>query len=864
MTEIVPAPRFVVLKFGGTSVSRADRWATIATQVRAQRADGRVVVLVCSALAGVTDALQEVIARASASEDIEPPLERIAALHRELGEALGVPTNVTEPEMTVLRRLALGAQLLGEASPPVQARILARGELLSTRLGASWLERSGLPVRWFDAREVMHSDGAGGPNRRMLAAHVPWSADPELQRELAGDAVVITQGFLARDPDGATCVLGRGGSDTSATTFAAKLGAECCEIWTDVPGMFTADPRKQPAARLLRALGYAEAQEIATTGAKVLHPRAIAPAHGRRIPVRIRYTPRPELPGTTISADAPSGPAQVKAISQRRGLVLVSMETLGMWQQVGFLADAFGVFASHGLSVDTVSTSETNVTVTLDPQANALDPTVLDAVIADLSRFCVARPVTQVASVSLVGRGIRSILHRLAPALEQFAEHRVHLVSQAASDLNLTFVVDESTADRLLAQLHALLFAHRPDDEVIGPTWQELFAGPGRRRAGASPWWVDARDELHAIAAEGTPVYVYDAATIDARARALAGLANVDQALYAVKANAHEEILRRVGAAGLGFECVSPGEVERVRSVVGSEATILFTPNFAPREDYERGFVANAHVTLDNLHPLEAWPEVFRGRDILVRVDPGRGRGHHAKVRTAGARSKFGVAPDQLVELAQLAADLQCRVIGLHAHTGSGILDPTAWQHTALVLAQLAELFPEARILDVGGGLGVPDRPGRTALDLSAVDAALASVREAHPRWELWVEPGRYVVAEAGVLLTRVTQRKQKGDLHYVGVDAGMHTLIRPALYGAHHHVANLSRPDAEREVVTVVGPICETGDVLARDRLLPRAEEGDVLLVATAGAYGAAMANDYNLRGRPRETLRLSGKSGE
>ncbi|MEM6929570.1 MAG: bifunctional aspartate kinase/diaminopimelate decarboxylase, partial [Myxococcota bacterium] len=705
VTPTARAGHFAVLKFGGTSVSQPERWHTIEAQVVAQHEAGHIPVLVCSAVAGVTDALQEVIVAASASDDIEPPLQRIADLHRTLAEGLGVGLEVIEEEMAALRRLALGAQLLGEASPPVQARILARGELLSTRLGAHWLETRGHRVRWLDARETMASDGQGGPARRMLTAHVPWHADPDLQAALAHESVVITQGFLARDPDGATCVLGRGGSDTSATTLAAKLGAEVCEIWTDVPGMFTADPRKQPAARLLRALGYAEAQEIATTGAKVLHPRAIAPARDRHIPVRIRCTPRPELVGTTISSDAPTGPAQVKALSRRRGLVLVSMETLGMWQQVGFLADAFRVFAEHGLSVDTVSTSETNVTVTLDPQANALDPTVLDAVTADLSRFCHARLVTQVASVSLVGRGIRSILHQLAPALEQFAEHRVHLVSQAASDLNLTFVVDESTADRLLDQLHALLFAHRQDDGVVGPTWQELFASPGRARTGRTPWWVDARDELVAHAAEGTPVYVYDAATIDARASALARLQHVDRALYAIKANAHPDVIRRVGRAGLGFECVSPGEVEWVRELLGDEATILFTPNFAPRGDYVRGFEARAHVTLDNLHPLMAWPDVFRGREIFVRVDPGRGRGHHAKVRTAGARSKFGVAPDQLEELAALARGVDCRIVGLHAHTGSGVLDPTSWQQTALVLAQCADLFPDARILDVGGGL---------------------------------------------------------------------------------------------------------------------------------------------------------------
>ncbi|MEN0063574.1 MAG: bifunctional aspartate kinase/diaminopimelate decarboxylase [Myxococcota bacterium] len=853
--------RFAVLKFGGTSVSRPERWAVIRAQAQSQREEGRTPVLVCSAVAGVTDDLQTVIAQAGSGSDVDTPLARITERQAELARGLGVDLAVIADEMEELRRLALGAQLLGETSPAVQARILAKGERMSTRLGAAWLSAQGLPTRWVDARDLLQSDGRGPLARRMLAAHVPWDLAPALQRDLGGDAVIVTQGFVARDPDGATCVLGRGGSDTSATTLAAKLGAEVCEIWTDVPGMFTADPRKQPAARLLRALGYAEAQEIATTGAKVLHPRAIAPARAARIPISIRCTPQPDMAGTRIAADAPTGPAQVKALSRRRGLVLVSMETLGMWQEVGFLADAFGVFADHGLSIDTVSTSETNVTVTLDPHANAMDPTVLDAVLADLAPICTAKLVTQVASVSLVGRGIRSILHQLAPALEQFEDHRVHLVSQAASDLNLTFVVDESTADRLLAKLHAMLFAHRPIDAVIGRTWQELFATPSEAPETSPPWWASAASDLHAIAAAGTPVYVYDAATIDARAQALAQLTHVDQALYAVKANAHPEVIRRAAAAGLGFECVSPGEVEWVREHVGPDAIVLFTPNFAPREDYERGFAAHAHVTLDNLHPLEAWPDVFNDRDIFVRVDPGQGRGHHAKVRTAGARSKFGVAPDQLETFAKLADQAGCRIIGLHAHTGSGVLDPTAWQHTAVVLAQCASLFPLATILDVGGGLGVPDRPGRPPLDLDAVDLALASVRQAHPEWSIWIEPGRYLIAEAGVLLTRVTQRKQKGDLRYVGVDAGMHTLLRPALYGAHHHVANLTSPQAEPEIVTVVGPICETGDVLARDRLIAQSKEGDLLLLGTAGAYGAVMANDYNRRGRPREVVRLKNE---
>ncbi|MBX2801278.1 MAG: bifunctional aspartate kinase/diaminopimelate decarboxylase [Myxococcales bacterium] len=838
-------------------------WSTIAAQARRHQAKGAVPVLVCSALAGTTDALEALLAAAIEGGDVEAAVRDVQSLHASFADTHGVSLQVLEADLATLRRLALGASLLAEVSPRVRAEVLALGELMSTRLGRAVLNRMELSTHWLDARTAMRARPAAVASRHHLAAEVDFTADPALQQALAAHSCVITQGFIASDERGETCVLGRGGSDTSAAVLAGKLQAEVCEIWTDVPGMFTADPRTQPGARLLRELDYAEAMEIATTGAKVLHPRALAPVQAHGIEMHIRCTPKPELPGTRIAADAPSGPAQVKALSCRRGLVLVSMETLGMWQQVGFLADVFAVFRDHGLSVDTVSTSETNVTVTLDPTANTMPPEVMEALLADLSPHCHATLISACASVSLVGRGIRSILHRLAPALEQFEEQRVHLVSQAASDLNLTFVVDEDTASGLLAKLHSLLFAHRGADALLGPTWRELFAPAtsDAPRVTTRPWWQVRRSELLDVARAGTPVYVYDAPTLVERATQLTSLRSISTALYAMKANAHPDVLRLFAEHGLGFECVSLGEVQRVHEVVGHGAQILYTPNFAPREEIEAALALPLTLTLDNLHPLQAWPELFSDREVFVRLDPGRGRGHHRKVRTAGAHSKFGVASDQLDALQTLTEACGCKVVGLHAHAGSGVLEATAWQQTASFLAHVAQRFDQVRVLDLGGGLGVPDRPGRGAFDLAALDDTLSAVVDAHPHLELWLEPGRFLVAEAGVLLARTTQLKRKGDLRYVGVDAGMHTLLRPALYGAYHHVVDLTQLDAPpTQTATVVGPICETGDVLARDRRLPDVTEGDVLLFDTAGAYGAAMANEYNLRGRPREHLLRRG----
>ena len=595
----------------------------------------------------------------------------------------------------------------------------------------------------------------------------------------------------------------------------------------------------------------------------MLHPRSLPPLSRHRIPLWVRCTERPEIAGTVVSlAGLGSGP-QVKAVSARRGITLIAMETLGMWQEVGFLAAVFAVFARHGLSIDAVSTSETNVTVSLDPGANALEPDVVRALLADLARHCEGgepRLIAPTAAISLVGCGIRAILHELAPVLEVFEEMKVHLMTQAASDLNLTFVVDEDQSERLVRQLHGLLFGQQMESAVFGPTWAELFEDGAAEPAGeVGEWWRGRRNELLALAAERGPLYVYDAATLDRQIAAVQGVGALDRVFYSVKANHHPGVLARFHDAGLGFECVSAPELTHVRHLFPEipGERLLFTPNFAPAAEYRLAFEMGAWVTVDSLHPLRAWPELFAGRRILVRLDPGRGRGHHAHVRTAGAYSKFGIAPEHLDELARRTAELGISIVGLHAHSGSGIRDVAAWSETALFLGEVAERFPEVRVLDLGGGLGVPERPEQAALDLAALDESLGRFRAAHPHCELWLEPGRFLVAQAGVLVARVVQLKHKGEVTYVGLETGMNSLIRPALYGAYHPIVNLSRLGEPATMLAhVVGPICETGDVLGRSRRLAPAAEGDVLLIANAGAYGRVMSSRYNLREPAAEHL--------
>jgi len=335
-------------------------------------------------------------------------------------------------------------------------------------------------------------------------------------------------------------------------------------------------------------------------------------------------------------------------------------------------------------------------------------------------------------------------------------------------------------------------------------------------------------------------------------ARRLRSLTSVSRVFYAIKANPHPGILRTIAAEGLDFECVSRGEIERVLSSLPGlqRQRVLYTPNFAPRGEYAWAFEQGVTVTIDNLYVLQHWAPLFENRAVLVRVDTGTGRGHHQHVQTAGEYAKFGIPLDDLGEVARLAAAARCRIVGLHAHSGSGIFEIGNWAETAALLLASAGRFPELRWLNVGGGLGVPEQADQAELDLASMDAGLAAVRARAPSLEFWLEPGRYLVAAAGVLLARVTQTKTKGGTHYVGVTTGMNSLIRPALYGSWHEIVNLTRlDDAATERVNIVGPICESGDLLGLDRLLPPTQEGDVLLIANVGAYGRSMSSSYNLR---------------
>jgi len=384
--------------------------------------------------------------------------------------------------------------------------------------------------------------------------------------------------------------------------------------------------------------------------------------------------------------------------------------------------------------------------------------------------------------------------------------------------------------------------------------------GPDVRRLGD---WSTPR--LQDLAAEfGTPLYVLDPQRVRENSRRLRDAFPEAHIQYAAKAHTARTTLQTVHDEGFDIECASAGEVRRAldAGIPGSDVT--YTAVNPPDRDLdavveawetepELSINAGAADTLDRLEARG-----FDGR-LRVRVNPGVGAGHHAKVVTGG-HPKFGVGLDRTPDLAADAAD-RFEFAGVHAHAGSGISDDKLDDHCELVrrMGDLARTLEDRGIpvetVDVGGGFGVPYRVEAPPLDLDAVAEA---TREALGETDatLAIEPGRYIVADAGVLLTRVNTVKDTPEAVVAGVDAGMTTLLRPALYDAYHAVRNLAPDSATRDTVgvTVAGPVCETADLLCENRPLPRPERDDLLAVGNAGAYGYEMASTYNTRPRPAE----------
>ena len=440
----------IVMKFGGSSVADATCMREVAALALEALPEAPLVVL--SATARTTDALFEAARRAedgdlAAAVDLQ---RQIIERHRGIALDLfpeGVPGALEGAlaelggELDLLLR---GVAMLRELSPRSMDAIASVGERLSTRILAAHLGAA-----WVDARTVVRTDdrfGSALPQSGELAA----LAAQHLAPLLGPGRVVVTQGYIGATARGLTTTLGRGGSDFSAALFGAALGAGDIQIWTDVEGVLTCDPRVVPEAQPIAELSFAEAAELAAFGAKVLHPATIQPAVVAGIPVTVRHTRRPHGRFTTITAAVRTG-RPITALAQRGPVTVLTVTSANMLNQSGFLASLFQVFSRHRISVDLIATAEVSVSLTVDADAP------LDALLEDLAAFATVGVARDRTIVAIVGEQLKLTPGVTGRAFSALRAINVEMISMGANEINLSIVVRQEDAKPALRSLHAAL-----------------------------------------------------------------------------------------------------------------------------------------------------------------------------------------------------------------------------------------------------------------------------------------------------------------------------------------------------------------------------------------------------------------------
>jgi aspartate kinase len=458
----------IVMKFGGTSVQ--DAAAIIrAAEIVSGRVN-RAPVVVVSAMAGVTDALLR-IARAAKERRLDEAFVSIDELReRHLTTARELLGRTNEPSLETvehevqsqfaeIENMARSVGTLSELTARSQDAIVSFGERLSSVIVAEAFRSRGIPAELADSRGFIITDDRftrAAPDMQETTRRTRDALDPIIK----SGRLPVAQGFIGSTADGVTTTVGRGGSDYSAALIGAALGAEAIEIWTDVDGLMTADPQVVHGARRIRVISFAEASELSYFGAKVLHPSTVLPAVERGIPVHIYNTHNPGCEGTLIVATPRPSRNLIKSIAFKRGVTIVNVTSTRMLLAYGFLRTIFEVFDRRQTSVDVVTTSEVSVSMTLDNTDR------LEAIKRDLSGIGEVTVEREKAIVCVVGDNLKftpGVAARLFQAIEST---NVNMISQGASEINLTFVIDESDVDRVVRRLHDEFFAE-VDAEVF-------------------------------------------------------------------------------------------------------------------------------------------------------------------------------------------------------------------------------------------------------------------------------------------------------------------------------------------------------------------------------------------------------------
>jgi len=442
-----------IAKFGGTSVANFE---AINNCIKVIKGNPNTRVVVVSAAGGVTNLLVELAHNAMPRADIQKRLDAIKTIELSILSKLSAQYEVEEKLNVLLGELeTLAFHEEIQHTDALKDQLLSLGERMSSLLVAAMLNEQGLKARNFDVRNVLKTDstfGAASPNLEAIKEQANAVLKPELS-----DAVIVTQGFIGTDENGLTTTLGRGGSDFTAALLAEALDAESCEIWTDVIGVYTTDPRITEHAKPIPELSFEEAAEMATFGAKVLHPATMEPALRQDIRVFVGSSREPEKGGTWLVKDCAEEPP-FRAITRRKEQVMVTVKTPKMMYAQGFLERVFAIIAKHKLSVDLVTTSEISVSFTLDNPANSVAERLNNQTISELETICDVTVEDGFDLVTVVGNHMQTAKGCTGRVFAALNDVEVRMICFGANPHNMSFLVNESVSTQVVKGLHNVLF----------------------------------------------------------------------------------------------------------------------------------------------------------------------------------------------------------------------------------------------------------------------------------------------------------------------------------------------------------------------------------------------------------------------
>ncbi len=440
----------IVLKFGGTSVGGAEQMRRVGGII--ESCLERRPVVVSSAVGGITNRLFKVVDLALEQAEWQAEFDALAAAHEKIIEELGLEQGLVTELLNELHELVQGIRLIRECTPRTKDYFVSFGERLAVRILAAHLESRGIPAQALDAFDIgLITDGRFGAARPLP------DADDNIREALAKvQGVPVITGYIGKDENGNITTLGRGGSDYSAAIFGAALDAEEIQIWTDVDGVMTVDPRIVKEARFLEELSFAEAAELAFYGAKVIHPATIIPAVRKNIPLRILNSYRPDFQGTVIVPEpkTSAGRRKVKSIASKDEVCIVSIVAPPMLLQYGFMDRIADIFAQHEVVIDMIATSEVSVSMTTDSRA------LLDPVVSDLRKIGEVSVQRDMSQISIVGEQISADVDFAAKIFQIVADLgvRIDMISFGATRNNLSFVIAKDRVRDAVIALHRGLF----------------------------------------------------------------------------------------------------------------------------------------------------------------------------------------------------------------------------------------------------------------------------------------------------------------------------------------------------------------------------------------------------------------------